>query len=42
MTTALEIFWEQIDIARQTGDDADLIFNRYVQKFPISLVLRGR
>jgi hypothetical protein len=23
---ALEIFWDQIDMARQTGDDTDLIF----------------
>jgi hypothetical protein len=29
MTTALEIFWQQIDIARQTGDATDLIFRRY-------------
>jgi hypothetical protein len=27
--TALEIFWQQIDMARQSGDDTDLIFRRY-------------
>jgi hypothetical protein len=29
MTTALEIFWQQIDMARQNGDDTDLILRRY-------------
>jgi hypothetical protein len=24
--TAIEIFWQQIDMARQNGDDTDLIF----------------
>ena len=29
--TALEIFWHQVDLARQTGDDTDLIFRRYIR-----------
>ena len=24
--TAIEIFWQQIDMAQQNGDDTDLIF----------------
>jgi hypothetical protein len=30
-TSELEIFWQQIDIARKTGDDTDLIFRRYIK-----------
>ncbi len=30
-TMALEIFWDQIDMARQSGDDTDLIFRRYIR-----------
>ena len=29
MSTALEIFWEQIDMARKTGDDTELILRRF-------------
>ena len=31
MSTALEIFWDQIDMARKTGDDTELIFRRYIR-----------
>ena len=31
MSTALEIFWEQIDMARKTGDDTELILRRLLR-----------